>query len=142
MSNAASELTRFSVSVEAELLERFTQLAERRGWSNRSEAFRDLMRAALVREEWDGDEEIVGTVTLVYDHHKRELSERLTSIQHDHHEAVLAATHIHLDHDNCLEVIAVRGEASHVQQIADALINARGVKHGTLTATTTGKLLR
>jgi CopG family transcriptional regulator, nickel-responsive regulator len=136
---AMAELSRFTVSIESDLLKRFLKVAARRGWKNRSEAVRLLMRDALVREEWQKDEEIVGTVTLVFDHHKRELSERLTSIQHDHHEAVLCATHIHLDHDNCLEMIAVRGRASKVQEIADALIGARGVKHGTLTAATTGK---
>ncbi|MCK9461731.1 MAG: nickel-responsive transcriptional regulator NikR [Proteobacteria bacterium] len=136
------KLTRFSVSIESELLERFLRISDERGWENRSEAVRHLMREALVREEWSGSDEIVGTITLVYDHHKRELTERLTSIQHDHHDAVLAATHIHLDHDNCLEMIAVKGTASVVQEIADALIGSRGVKHGTLTATTTGRDLK
>jgi CopG family nickel-responsive transcriptional regulator len=135
------KLTRFSVSIESDLLRRFLGLARKHNWENRSEALRQLMREALVREEWRGDEEIVGTVTIVYDHHQRELSDRLTAIQHDHHDAVLAATHIHLDHDNCLEMIAVRGRASTVQKIADALIGTRGVKHGTLTATTTGAKL-
>jgi CopG family transcriptional regulator, nickel-responsive regulator len=136
------KLTRFSVSIETELLDRFLRMAERHHWENRSEALRNLMREALVREEWKGGEEIVGTITLVYDHHRRELTERLTSIQHDHHDAVLAATHIHLDHDNCLEMIAVRGKAGDVQRIADEIINTRGVKHGVLTATTTGKKLK
>lgn len=134
-----SKVTRFSVSIESELLERFSTLAQRHGATNRSEALRDLMRQALVREEWAGDEEIVGTITIVYDHHKRELSEKLTRIQHDHHEAVLAATHIHLDHDNCLEMIAVRGPASVVQEIADAIINTKGVKHGQMSGATTGR---
>jgi len=136
------KLTRFSVSLEADLLDRFLRMARKHGWGNRSEALRNAMRDALVREEWEGDEEIVGTLTLVYDHHKRELTERLTEIQHDHHDVVLAATHIHLDHHNCLEVIAMRGSASAVQQIADSLIGTRGVKHGKLTATTSGKRLR
>jgi CopG family nickel-responsive transcriptional regulator len=135
-------LTRFSVSVESGLLERFLRLARKHGWGNRSKAIRNVMRDALVREEWQGDAEIVGTITIVYDHHKRELTDRLTSIQHDAHQAVLAATHFHLDHDNCLEVIAVRGRASQVQKIADTLIATRGVKHGKLSATTTGKRLR
>ena len=134
-----STVARFSVSIEQELLDRFLRVARKRGWGNRSEALRHLIRDALVREEWAADAEIVGTITLVYDHHKRELSEKLTSIQHDHHDAVLSATHIHLDHDNCLEMIAVRGTASEVQRIADLLIGTRGVKHGKLTATTTGK---
>ena len=132
---------RFSVSMEADLLEQFQALADKRGYANRSEAVRDLVRDALVREEWSGDEEIVGTVTIVYDHHTRELGERLTSVQHDHHALILATMHIHLDHENCLEVIAVRGKAPDVQRIADALIATRGVKHGRLSATTTGRAL-
>ena len=137
-----SKISRFSVSIEQELLDRFLRVAKKRGWGNRSEALRDLMRDALVRDEWEANAEIVGTITLVYDHHKHELSDKLTSIQHDHHDAVLSTTHIHLDHDNCLEMIAVRGPAKQVQKIADALIGTRGVKHGKLTATTTGKKIR
>lgn len=137
-----SRMTRFSVSLESELLQRFLKLAAKAGWGNRSEAIRNVMRDALVREEWKGDEPIVGTISLVYDHHRNELTERLTELQHDHHDLVLAATHIHLDHDNCLEMIAVRGKATQVQRIADALIGTRGVKHGKLIATTTGRKLR
>ena len=137
-----SKIARFSVSVETDLLQRFLRVARKRGWGNRSEALRNLMRDALVRDEWEANAEIVGTITLVYDHHKRELADKLTSIQHDHHDAVLSATHIHLDHDNCLEMIAVRGAAKQVQRIADALIGTRGVKHGKLSATTTGKKIR
>jgi len=137
----AARLTRFSVSVDSDLLKSFFGMARKHGWRNRSEALRNVMRAALVRDEWQGNAEIVGTVTIVYDHHRRELTERLTSIQHDHHDAVLATTHIHLDHDNCLEMIAVRGRAMKVQAIADALIGTRGVKHGKLTAATTGRKL-
>jgi CopG family transcriptional regulator, nickel-responsive regulator len=137
-----SNLARFSVSLEKDLLTRFLRLAKKHGWHNRSEALRHLMRDALVQEEWSGDDEIVGTITLVYDHHKRELVDRLTSVQHDHHEAVLAATHIHLDHDNCLEMIAVKGRASRVQKIADALTSSRGIKHGKLSITTTGRKLK
>lgn len=136
-----SKVTRFSVSIESDLLSRFWKMAKKHGATNRSEALRDVMREALVRDEWAGDEEIVGTITIVYDHHKRELSDRLTSIQHDHHDAVLCATHVHLDHDNCLEMIAVRGSATVVQKIADSLIGTKGVKHGKMTATTTGKKL-
>ncbi len=136
------ELVRFGMSLDSELLERFDKLMEKKGYKNRSEALRDLMRDILVREEWESNEEIVGTITLVYDHHVRELSDRLTDIQHDHAESVLSTMHIHLDHENCLEVIVVRGSASEVQKFADNLISARGVKHGKLTATTTGSLLK
>jgi CopG family nickel-responsive transcriptional regulator len=136
-----SKLTRFSVSIESDLLRRFLRMARKAGWGNRSQAVRQIIRDSLVREEWNGNDEIVGTISIVYDHHKRELTDRLTSIQHDHHDNVLATTHIHLDHDNCLEMIGVRGTATQVQRIADTLIGTRGVKHGKLIATTTGKEL-
>ena len=122
-------------------MNKFLRLSKKRGWNNRSEALRHLMRDALVMEEWDADQDIVGTITIVYDHHKRELVDRLTNIQHDHHDAVLATTHIHLDHDNCLEMIAVKGKAKRVQKIADTLLGTRGVKHGKLSFTTTGRKL-
>jgi CopG family nickel-responsive transcriptional regulator len=137
-----SRLTRFSVSIETDLLERFLRMAKKHGYANRSEAVRDVIRESLVREEWAGKDEIVGTITIVYDHHKRELTGKLTKIQHKYHDAVLATTHIHLDHDNCMEMIAVKGTASTVQKLADALIGARGVMHGKLSATTTGKKLK
>ena len=134
-------LTRFGVSIESDLHDRFLRMARKRGWGNRSRVIRILMRDWLVQEEWQSDVEIVGTITIVYDHHQRDLTDRLTSIQHDQHGAVLAATHIHLDHDNCLEMIAVRGTAKKVQKLADTLIGMRGVKHGKLSATTTGQRL-
>ena len=136
-----SQTLRFSVSIDSELMQRFDAMINCRGYENRSEALRDVMRQALVRDEWAKDQEIVGTITLVYDHHKRDLSERLTTIQHDHVNAVLSTLHIHLDHDNCLEVIVVRGPAKRVQQIADSLIGTKGVKHGKLCLTTTGENL-
>jgi CopG family transcriptional regulator, nickel-responsive regulator len=135
-------LTRTSISIESELLQRFLKLSKRQGMANCSEAIRHLMREALVREEWETDAEIVGTITIVYDHHKRELNDRLTAIQHDHHELMLSSMHIHLDHDNCLEVIAVKGPAGKVQKIADQLIGTRGVKHGKVSATTTGRRMK
>ena len=137
-----SDITRFSVSMDAELLELFLDRCRRHGYENQSEALRDLIRESLVKEEWASGEEIVGTITLVYDHHKRELTRRLTRVQHDFHDLMLSTLHIHLDHDNCLEIIAVKGAADRVQQVADALIGTRGVKHGKLSATTTGKKLR
>ncbi len=133
---------RFGVSLDSELLKRFDRLIEKKGYKNRSEALRDVMRDHLVRQEWEKGEEIVGTITLVYNHHVRELTDSLTGFQHDHSDAVLSSLHIHLDHDNCLEVIVVKGTAKDVQGFADKLIGTRGVKHGKLTATTTGKLLK
>lgn len=136
-------LSRIGVAIDSELLERFDRLIAQRGYTNRSEAFRDLIRDELVERAWESPEsQVVGTVTLVYDHHVRLLNEKLTSLQHDHHRAILSTLHVHLDHDNCLEVLVVKGRAAEVQQIADALISTKGVKHGRLTITTSGAELK
>ncbi len=109
----------------------------KRGYTNRSEAFRDLIRHELVQEVWESsDVEMFGTVTLVYDHHVRMLTDRLTELQHNYHSSIISSMHVHLDHDNCLEVILVRGKAPMVQKLANALIAVKGVKHGRFTATT------
>jgi CopG family nickel-responsive transcriptional regulator len=124
------------------LLESFDQLIENKGYMNRSEAIRDLIRASLVELKWEyGEEETVGTVTLVYDHHVRDLSDKLTEQQHAHHDKVISALHVHLDAHNCLEVLVVRGKAREVKKIADELIKVKGVKHGKLVMTTTGEEL-
>jgi len=137
------DLVRFSVSMEASLAARFDRMIRRRGYPSRSEAVRDMVRRELVRQEWEDPEaEAVGTVTLVYDHHVRDLSERLTEMQHRQHHLVTSTTHVHLTHDHCLEVIVVRGRARDVQALADKLIAARGVLHGELVATATGKALQ
>ena len=137
-----TELCRIGVAINEELLAQFDKLIDRRGYTNRSGAFRDLIRNELVHEAWhESDVEMFGTVTLVYDHHVRGLTERLTEIQHQYHSAILSSMHVHLDHDNCLEVVLVRGKASLVQKLSNALIAAKGVKHGKLTATTKGDRL-
>jgi len=134
-----SELARIGVAIDSDLLEKFDDLIGKRGYTNRSEAFRDLVREELVRKSWEsGDAEVVGTVTLVYDHHVRMLGEKLTDLQHDNHRYIVSTLHVHLDHDNCLEVLIVKGKGGDVQKIADALISTKGVKHGRLTLTTTG----
>lgn len=134
-----SDLSRIGVAIDASLLSKFDDLISERGYTNRSEAFRDLIRDELVRHDWEKPEvPVVGTVTLVYDHHVRQLSERLTGLQHDHHHNILSTLHVHLDHDNCLEVLVVKGKAGVVRKIADALLSTKGVKHGRLTLTTTG----
>jgi CopG family nickel-responsive transcriptional regulator len=134
-----SELSRIGVAIDSELLAKFDALIESRGYSNRSEAFRDLIRDELVERAWEQpDSNVVGTVTLVYDHHVRMLNERLTDMQHSHFHHILSTLHVHLDHDNCLEVLVVKGRASEVKKIADALISTKGVKHGRLTITSTG----
>ncbi|MCU1260647.1 MAG: transcriptional regulator, CopG family [Bryobacterales bacterium] len=136
------ELSRIGVAIDSDLLEKFDRLIGQRGYTNRSEAFRDLIRDELVQKTWESpDSEVVGTVTLVYDHNVRMLSERLTDMQHDHHQQILSTLHVHLDHDNCLEVLVVKGQAKNVQTIAEKLISTKGVKHGRLTITTSGKEL-
>ena len=133
-------LTRFGISLDEGLLSQFDRLIEKKGYPNRSEAIRDLIRDSLVMDKWEaGREEAVGTITLVYSHDTRELTDNLTDIQHDYHSAVVSSMHIHLDGHNCLEVLVVRGPGRDIKKIADRLIGTRGVKHGKLTVTTTGK---
>jgi CopG family transcriptional regulator, nickel-responsive regulator len=138
-----SELSRIGVAIDSDLLDKFDRLIAQRGYTNRSEAFRDLIRDELVEKTWESPESlVVGTVTLVYDHHVRLLSEKLTDIQHDFHRSILSTLHVHLDHDHCLEVLVVRGKASEVRMVADSLISAKGVKHGRLTITSSGAELK
>ena len=138
-----SDLTRFGISIDDRLLRRFDDLIADKGYVNRSEAIRDLIRNALVEDAWAReDEETVGTVTLVYDHHTRDLADKLTEQQHTHHDAIISALHVHLDAHNCLEVVVVKGKAKSVKRLADELIGTKGVKHGKLVMTTTGKDLK
>jgi CopG family transcriptional regulator, nickel-responsive regulator len=138
-----ADLTRFGISIDEQLQQRFDELIARKGYVNRSEAIRDLIRAALVEEEWgDADQQTVATVTLVYDHHTRDLADKLTEHQHSHHEEIISTLHVHLDHHHCLEVVVIKGQASRVKRLADELIGTKGVKHGKLVATTTGRNLR
>ena len=137
-----SSLTRFGISMENQLLSRFDSLIKKLGYTNRSEAFRDLVRNRLVEEEWrqdNGDQITVGTITLIYDHHQRELSDRLTEHQHQHHNLVISTMHVHLDHDHCLEVLVVKGTSHKIQTFAGQLIGLKGVKHGKLVMTSSGR---
>jgi len=134
-----SQLSRIGVAIDSDLLEKFDKLIGRRGYTNRSEAFRDLIRDELVEKAWESPESrVVGTVTLVYDHHVRLLSDKLTEIQHEFYHHILSTLHVHLDPDHCLEVLVLRGKAAEVRKIAETLISTKGVKHGRLTITTTG----
>jgi CopG family nickel-responsive transcriptional regulator len=138
-----SGLSRIGVAIDTDLLNKFDKLIGQRGYTNRSEAFRDLIRDELVEKIWESPEShVVGTVTLVYDHHVRMLNEKLIGIQHDYHHAILSTLHVHLDHDNCLEVLIVRGRSAEVRRVADVLISTKGVKHGRLTITTSGEELK
>ena len=133
-------VVRFSVSVPKDLAKQLDRMAKEKGYDNRSLAVADMVRAHLVEHRQNlGDQEIAGTITLVYDHHKQHVQAALTDIQHDHHEVIVSTLHVHLDHDNCLEVLVVRGKAGVIKRIADELTAAKGVKHGKLTVTTSGK---
>ncbi len=138
-----SELTRFGVSLDSKLLIQFDKLINKKGYNNRSEAIRDLIRDLLVQKEWEEESgEKVGTITIIYDHNAFELSKKIVDGQHEHHHEIISTMHVHLDHDNCLEVLAVKGKANEIQKIADGLIGMKGVKHGKLVTTTTGKDLK
>jgi CopG family nickel-responsive transcriptional regulator len=133
-------VSRFSLSMPAGLVRQLDQMVKAKGYVNRSQAVADMVSAHLVEHQGeDGNREIAGTITLVYDHHKRNVQGLLTDIQHDHQAVIIATLHVHLDHHNCMEVLAVRGKAAVVRLVADQLIAARGVKHGKLTVTTTGE---
>ena len=131
------ELVRTGVSLERELLEQFDESIARRGYGNRSEAIRDLIRDRLISEHADKNQVIVGTLTIIYDHHRPNLTEKLVEAQHRAGSSVLAATHVHLDHHHCLEVVIMKGRASVVRGLADRIISLRGVNHGQLVITST-----
>ena len=133
-------LKRFGVSMDELLLKKFDELISEKNYKNRSEAIRDVIRENLVCEEWKDEKgEKVGTVTLIYNHHKRGISEKLNEIQHHMHEYIISSMHIHLDEENCLEVIVVKGNARKIIDIVNKLISLKGVKHGKFVMTTSGK---
>lgn len=133
------KVSRFGVSLETPLLKKFDLLLEKLGYKSRSEAIRDLIRERLVTEEWSsGHFKTIGVLSLVYNHHVRELSEVLNQIQHQNINLVLSTTHIHVDQHNCLEVVILKGKSNHIKKVSDKLMSTRGVKHGRLIMTTTG----
>ena len=134
-----AELIRTGVSIEQDLLDKFDRLIANRGYNNRSEALRDLIREMLVSEEVHSNKPVVATLTMIYDHHRPDLSNKLTEAQHHHHRNVLAATHVHLDEKNCFEVVIMKGPAGEVKHMADHMLSLKGVKHGKLVMTSTGK---
>ncbi len=128
-------VARFAVSIDEKLLERFDDFLEKKGYVSRSEAIRDLIRNALIEESIGEDREVFGTITIVYDHHKKELADRITDIEHSYLENIVSTMHIHIDHNHCLETIAVKGKASKIKELADKIISLKGVKHGKLVVT-------
>jgi len=134
-----SSITRFGISLNKELLEKFDKLIGAKSYTNRSEAFRDIIRQELVKKEWLEAEEVIGAITLIYDHHKRELVNKLLDIQHEFGSYIISSQHIHIDHNNCLEILAVKGSPEKIQRLAENLKAVKGVKHSTLSMSTTGK---
>jgi len=130
------ELSRIGIALDSDLLKRFDQSIAKSGYTNRSEAFRDLIRDRLVREQTAApDATVVGTVTLIYNHHASGITEKLTEAQHEHHDLVVSTSHAHLDHDSCLEVLIVHGKAARIEHFADLIIGLKGVQHGRLVMT-------
>ncbi|PKN33060.1 MAG: nickel-responsive transcriptional regulator NikR [Deltaproteobacteria bacterium HGW-Deltaproteobacteria-19] len=137
-----SELVRFGVSLEKSLLDKFDRLIRERRYTNRSEALRDLIRQELVKKTWSEDLEVAGAITFIFDHHQRDLLNRITDIQHDYQKLIISTQHVHLDHDNCLEIVAVRGKAGRIQDLTDSLKAIRGVRHCSLSMSSAGKDVR
>jgi len=137
-----TNLIRFGVSIEETLLKNFDRYIRERQYQNRSEALRDLIREALVEEEWEKDEVIAGGIAYVYDHHHKQLVNKLLDIQHDFHDLVVSSQHVHLDHNNCLEIVIVRGSAIKVGALYHQLKSMKGIKHIDILKTTTGSRLK
>jgi CopG family nickel-responsive transcriptional regulator len=138
-----SDLLRISMSLEKSLLDRLERLVKAGGYNNRSEYIRDMIRERLVEQEWhESRQDVLATVTVVYDHHTRELTNKLIEIQHDHHANILATTHVHLSHHLCAEMTMVKGSANEVRELTNRLRRQRGVLHAALSMTSTGKALR
>ena len=130
------KITRFGVSIEPELLKKFDKMIKKEGYTNRSEAIRDIIRKNLIIEKtMDPNSEAIGTLTMIYDHHTGNLTNKLLEIQHDHHNQILSTTHIHIDHHNCLEVLVLKGKTGNIQKLADNIKALKGIKHGELVIT-------
>jgi len=134
-----SKLKRFSISLDDNLVTKFDKEIRKRNYPTRSKAIGDLIREYFVKKEWAEGTEVAGTITLVYNHNKRELVNKLTDIQHKFHDLIISSQHVHLDEDNCLEIVIVKGNPKEVEKLADKLKSTKGVKHGSLTMATTGK---
>lgn len=134
---------RFGVSLDSDLLEKFDALCDERSYQTRSEAIRDLIRNMLIQKEWeDVGGETAGTLSMVYDHHQSDLAQKLTELQHDYLDIIVASLHVHLDHNNCMEILVLRGTGERLRELGQKLTSTKGVKHGKLNLTTTGKNLK
>jgi len=132
-------VTRFGVSLESELLEALDNYVLENNFPNRSQAIRQLIERNIVEKKWQCNHQVAGAITLVYDHHKRDLGRKITDIQHDYHGEILAALHFHLSHDTCMEIVAVKGQAHRLTELSDKLISQKGIRHGKLVMTQSEK---
>ena len=132
-------MKRFGVSLEDKILVEFDKYISKKGLSNRSQAIADLIKSELVKDKWHTNDNVAGAILCVYDHHKRDIVDKLTSLQHDFMEIIISTQHIHLDHDNCLEIIAIKGRPKEAQKLEDVLKSVKGVKHTTISITVPGK---
>jgi CopG family nickel-responsive transcriptional regulator len=135
-----SKIIRFGVSLEEALLHNFDSLIKKRKYTNRSEAIRDLIRQELLKKTLEEDREVAGAITFIYDHHQHDLLNKIIDVQHDHQDIIQSSQHIHLDHHSCLEIVAVKGNSKKVSTLADMLKALKGVKHGSLSMSSTGKI--
>ena len=130
------KITRFGVSIEPDLLKKYDKVIKKEGYTNRSEAIRDLIRKNIIAEQkQDPNAKAIGTLTMIYDHHTGNLTNKLLNLQHDHHSEILSTTHIHVDHHNCLEVLVLKGKAGNIQKLAENIKALKGIKHGELVIT-------
>jgi CopG family nickel-responsive transcriptional regulator len=134
-----SQISRFGVSLDKDLLKKFDKYINEKGYPTRSKAIADLIREELIKKEWVYNKEMAGSITLVYNHHKREVLNKLIDIQHDYGELIIASQHVHMDHDNCLEIVIVKGKPKAIEILTNKLQSIKGIKHTSLTLTTTGK---
>ncbi|OPY06212.1 MAG: putative nickel-responsive regulator [Syntrophus sp. PtaB.Bin001] len=135
-----ADIVRFGVSLENALLKQFDRLIRERNYTNRSEAIRDLIREELLKKEWTEDQEVAGAITYIYDHHQRDLLNKIIDVQHDFHDVIKSTQHIHLDHHNCLEIVAVQGNPSSISRLSNTLKALKGVKHGSLNISGIGQI--
>lgn len=134
------DLVRFGVSIQKQLLDKFDKYIRKQNYKNRSEAIRDLIRTSLVEEEWSQDQDIAGGIVYVYNHHQRQLVNKILQVQHDFHNLIISSQHVHLDHHNCLEIVSVKGRANHVGNLYHRLKSMKGIKHIDIVKSTTGKI--
>jgi len=132
------KITRFGVSIKPELLDKFDKIIKKKGYNNRSEAIRDIIRKSIIKEDTIApNSEVIGTLTMIYSHHEGTLTNKLLDLQHEHHNEILSTTHIHMDHHNCLEVLVLKGKTGEIKKLADNIKALKGIKHGELVITKT-----